>query len=239
MGTGPTKKQVKPDIVPTFVDALSSDRFHTYQQWAQGDDVLARRLYTFNVQLSAALYGPLHMFEVALRNVTDRKMVADHGPDWLDDQALMTPYGIGQVQKARDTLNRQRKAGTHAQLVAELNLGFWIGLYSRQSQHLWHGLRPVFQARGIQRPALHGQLDALRSLRNRIAHYEPIIHLPLAQLYGNLTSITGWLSPSAAAWTQATSTWAAIYPGVPILVPVPGSKALQLDAQAIPTLPTI
>ncbi|WP_206614938.1 Abi family protein [Aureimonas ureilytica] len=200
---------------------------------------MARRLYTFNVQLSTALYGPLHMFEIALRNVTDRKMTADHGVDWLDDRQQMTAYGQSQVQKARDTLTRQNKIGTHSQLVAELNFGFWVGLYSRQSQHLWQGLRPIFQAPGIQRRALHGQLDELRSLRNRIAHYEPIIHLPLAQLYGNLTSITGWLSPSAAAWTQATSTWAAVYPGVPILVPVPDGQGLQLDAQAVQALPAV
>lgn len=47
------------DGMPTFVDAISADRFSTYRLWAGQDDALARRLYTFNVQLSEALYGPL------------------------------------------------------------------------------------------------------------------------------------------------------------------------------------
>ena len=55
--------------MPTFVAAISADRFSTYRLWADQNDALATRLYTFNVQLSAALYGPLHMLEVALRNV--------------------------------------------------------------------------------------------------------------------------------------------------------------------------
>ena len=56
------------DTLPTLTAALSSDRFATYLQWTSGDQTLAERLYTYNVQLSAALYGPLHMQEVALRN---------------------------------------------------------------------------------------------------------------------------------------------------------------------------
>jgi hypothetical protein len=60
--------------MPTFVDAISADRFSTYRRWADQDDALAERLYSFNVQLSAALYGPLHMLEVALRNVSDRQL---------------------------------------------------------------------------------------------------------------------------------------------------------------------
>ena len=65
--------------MPTFVDAISADRFSTYRLWADQDDALATRLYTFNVQLSAALYGPLHMLEVALRNVADRQLTAKRG----------------------------------------------------------------------------------------------------------------------------------------------------------------
>lgn len=43
--------------MPTLVDAISADRFSTYRLWADQDDALATRLYAFNVQLSAALYG--------------------------------------------------------------------------------------------------------------------------------------------------------------------------------------
>ena len=39
--------------MPTFIDVLSTDRFDTYLQWANGDSDLGIRLYTFNTQLSA------------------------------------------------------------------------------------------------------------------------------------------------------------------------------------------
>src|SRR3546814_8982159 len=75
--------------VPTFVHALSADRFDTYLKWAGADQTLAERLYTYNVQLSAALYGPLHMLEVVLRNMADARLAAQHGAAWIDDPAIL------------------------------------------------------------------------------------------------------------------------------------------------------
>jgi len=68
------RKSRDDETLPTLTAALSADRFATYLQWASGDQALAERLYTYNVQLSAALYGPLHMQEVALRNRADQAL---------------------------------------------------------------------------------------------------------------------------------------------------------------------
>src|SRR3546814_3947478 len=86
----------------------------------------------------------------------------------------------------------------------------------------------------IRRPPRSTRTDTLfpyttlfRSiLRNRVAHYEPIIALPLAQRYASITTLTGWLSPSAATWIAKYSTWPTLYPAVPILVPDPASGDL-------------
>jgi hypothetical protein len=85
-------------------------------------------------------------------------------------------------------------------MVAELNFGFWASLFGRRSHHLWQDLRPIFQTRGVQRNGIAQRLDDFRALRNRVAHYEPLLALPLAQRYADITTLTGWLSPSAAAW---------------------------------------
>lgn len=168
--------------MPTFVHALSADRFDTYLKWAGADQTLAERLYTYNVQLSAALYGPLHMLEVVLRNMADARLAAQHGAAWIDDPAiLVTNYQTGAIAKARQTLQKDGKAATRPQIVAELNFGFWASLFGPKSHHLWQSLRPIFQAKGVQRGVIARDLRDLRILRNRVAHYEPIIALPLAQ----------------------------------------------------------
>jgi hypothetical protein len=124
--------------MPTFIDAISVDRLSTYRRWAGQDDALAKRLYTFNVELSAALYGPLHMLEIALRNVADRQLTTRRGIDWMDDaDTLPVPYQQTCVVKAREQLVRDRKAVTHSQMIAELNFGFWSSLFGRRSSHLW------------------------------------------------------------------------------------------------------
>lgn len=224
--------------MPTFTDALSAERFSTYRLWAGQDDALAKRLYTFNVNLSAALYGPLHMFEVALRNVADRALTNRYGVNWMDNaQVLVTTYQQGCVASARTTLQRDRKPATHPQMVAELNFGFWSSLFGPQSHHLWQALRPIFQATGIQRHGIARQLSDFRALRNRVAHYEPILQLPLAQRYADITTMTGWLSPSAAAWIQQTSTWPQVYPAVPILITDAGTGQTRVSPALVPLLP--
>lgn len=224
--------------MPTFTDAISADRFSTYRRWAGQDDALAKRLYTFNVELSAALYGPLHMLEVALRNVADRRLTAKRGADWMDDAGTLTvPYQQTCVIKAREQLTRDRKAGTHSQMVAELNFGFWSSLFGRRSAHLWGDLRPIFQTGGLQRQTINLQLEDFRALRNRVAHYEPILALPLAQRYADITTLTGWLSPSAAAWINDTSAWGDVYPGVPILVTDAATNVTTVSPGVLQFLP--
>jgi hypothetical protein len=225
--------------MPTFADAISADRFSTYRLWADQDEDLAKKLYTFNVQLSAALYGPLHMLEVALRNVADRQLTAKRGAAWMDDaKTLTTKYQTGCITKARDQLHRDGKPATHGQLVAELNFGFWGSLFGRRSHHLWQDLRPIFQAKGIQRNNIAQQLGDFRALRNRVAHYEPILALPLAQRYADVTTLTGLLSPSAAAWTHQNSDWPNVYPGVPILVTDAQSNQTRVSPGVIQYLPS-
>src|SRR3546814_13937111 len=97
--------------VPTFVHALSADRFDTYLKWAGADQTLAERLYTYNVQLSAALYGPLHMLEVVLRNMADARLAAPHGPAVSDDPSILVPHSQpGATPKTQHTPPKTRKA---------------------------------------------------------------------------------------------------------------------------------
>ncbi len=221
-----------------LTEALSAPRFATYLHWSGGDGEVALRLYTFNVNLSAALYGPLHMFEVALRNAADLALTRKFGSAWPDNSALaLTQYQARCINEARQNLSREQKTGTHTQLIAELNLGFWTSLFGRPSSPLWQWLRPVFQTRGLQRPALASQLKHVRMLRNRVAHYEPILALPLAQRYAEITTLTGWISPDAAAWINRHSLWPRLHPAVPILMTDGGTKIIRVNPVVLAHLP--
>lgn len=51
-----------------LVQDLSSERIDPYLKACDGDLTAALRLYAINIELSAAFTGPLHVFEVTLRN---------------------------------------------------------------------------------------------------------------------------------------------------------------------------
>jgi hypothetical protein len=122
-------------------------------------------------------------------------------------------------------------------MVAELNFGFWSSLFGRRSHHLWQHLRPIFRTKGVQRTDIATQLEHFRQLRNRVAHYEPIIGLPLAQRYADIITLTGWLSPSAAAWINNTTQWPQVYPAVPILIVVPETGETKVSPGVLEFLP--
>jgi len=118
---------------------------------------------------------------------------------------------------AKQSLQLQKKPLDPARVVAELNFGFWVGLFGRQYEnHLW---RPVLHRMFINashpllRKDAHQVLDNLRLLRNRIAHHEPILHRPLLREYRMILTVIGWLCLSTATWvghySRFNSTYAA------------------------------
>ena len=217
-------------------DILSADRFATYLGWAQGDVAMAERLYSYNVQLSADFYASLHMLEVALRNKVDEALINAHGTGWMHSTTVLVEnYQHTCVAQAQATLQRDGKAVTHSQMVAELNFGFWSSVFGRSSNNLWGALRPIFQTGSLKRAAVAQKLRDLRKLRNRIAHYEPILAQPIATLHGDILTLTAWMSVDASAWITTHST--INYPATPIIITNPTSGAAIFDTALIGHLP--
>lgn len=219
-----------------LADILSTERFSTYLTWAQGDVALAERLYSYNVQLSSDFYASLHMLEVALRNKVDVALTAVHGQGWMHNNAVLTEaYQQRCVAEAQQTLVRDGKAATHSQMIAELNFGFWSSVFGPSSNHLWGTLRPIFQTAGLKRAMVAHKLRDLRKLRNRIAHYEPILAQPIATLHQDILTLTAWMSVDASAWITTHST--VNYPATAIIITDPTSGASVFDKALAAHLP--
>ena len=64
-------------------------------------------------------------------------------------------------------------------------------------------LRDAFPYRApLTRRQAHEPLVALRALRNRIAHHEPVFARPLREDYDRILEVTGWMSPDVRAWIE-------------------------------------
>lgn len=204
----------------TFVDTVAPARFARYLVWSGNDVALAHRLYNRNVALAEAFYTPLHTLEVVLRNRVDDALSARFAPNWFSDPAIVRPYPLQRkVQEAHQKLASLGPRLTRGHVVAELSFGFWTGMFNRHQNHLWGVLQPIFVgARGLQRKNVSGQLDDIRGLRNRIAHYEPIVQLDLRHAHHEMQTLTQWLCPDAAVWNTTHSRFPLVCPPSVIIV---------------------
>lgn len=202
---------------PALEDTLSIDRFGTYLAWAEGDRNRAIELYTLNAALCESLYTPLHMLEVALRNRIHQVMAAVHGDTWYDlEPHQANPVQAEMLAKARKDIEDARKSETPGRMVAALTFGYWTAMLGKEYEDLWQQtLKDIARredGKGLTRKAFSKPLAPIRTLRNRIAHHEPILYWSLPKHYGAIIQLTGWLSPVAAEWCRDCSRFEAIYP---------------------------
>ena len=186
--------------VRALIRATSEERFATYLNLANGDSARAFQLYTRNTALGAAFHGPLQTLEVTLRNAVHEAMTASYGTGWIDNAPLQ---GVerSRLDESVRLLASEGHSQTPGRVIAASSFGFWIALFAkRYDATLWRtALRRVFGA-NMSRSNAHQQLDRLRTLRNRIAHHEPIMQRRLSDDHERIISLLRALSPPVAAW---------------------------------------
>lgn len=109
---------------------------------------------------------------------------------------------MAKIAEAKQTLQHQGKPIQPGRLIAELSFGFWTSLFDRRYEPLlWPRLlKPVFpiMPRRIRTTRIASRrLNGLRTLRNRVFHYEPIWRMPnLHGLHQDIVETIGWMNPS-------------------------------------------
>ena len=168
---------------------MSVERIGPYRRAVGGDLAKAAELYVWNAEIGSAFSVVIGQFEVVLRNALHKQMTARHAAtgrpgEWYDDLVTLPDRKRHEdVAKARSRLRITGKAETPGRVVAELTFGFWrLLLDARLQNTLWaQSLRHAFpHLRPQARINVYEPVDHMNSLRNRIAHHEPIHQLPLA-----------------------------------------------------------
>lgn len=173
-----------------FEKILSANRMQKYVQACNGDTRRAMTLYRYNLKLSQELFTLISCFEVALRNCIDHQMVAHFGSDWLRDAVMpggcfFSDQSVGKTKRIiTNVYNELQNSGnySHSKLLSAMEFGVWKYLYSnahyrltgrvllhafpnkpRSNAHIQYDHNYVFH-----------ELNYINSIRNRIAHHEPI-----------------------------------------------------------------
>ena len=178
---------------------ISYERLGTYLRLADNDKERAATLYLDNLGQCQMFHSRLHWLEIGLRNAMNRQLTERHGQNWFDDTRVISgSFEQQQVQKAKDTLLKDNKPIHNADIVAALNFGLWVNLFNKPYENLWRTcLRKAFPhcPNTLMRKDFREKLHPILRLRNRIAHYEPIIGYDLSVRRENIIEIIGWIEP--------------------------------------------
>lgn len=188
---------------------LSSPRFSAYVKRAGHHRHYAIQLYLYNARLAKSILFPLHIMEVTLRNGIDAVLSGKFGENWPHEQAfrqLLTLQSNNSLQKA---INRfPVRIPSKDQVISELSLDFWSNLFiSHYDRSIWQTNMPIlFPHTKITRAAFLPIIKELNTLRNRIAHHEPILDVNITDLHRKILDVTAYRSASTSGWVKAHST---------------------------------
>jgi hypothetical protein len=189
---------------PAVAALLTPARLSTYLRATNGDQQQAMRLYSWNVEASAAMWGDFSVLEVCVRNAIGAQLEALAGrADWWNSPRVgLRVEQMQAVQRAAATLGHSGQHSSPGHVVANLTLGFWTSLLAnRYHQRLWEpAIKKACPHLTGRRGALQQDLEALRRLRNRTAHHEPIFNRDLAADHQTVLKVLAMIEPLARDW---------------------------------------
>lgn len=189
-------------------NSLSSVRLSTFEQATKALPE-ALELYQWNMQISAAFLPCLQVCEVVIRNSVSYVLTLRHGNRWAWERGF-----IGTLPNPTKGYNQRHALAKATQgttdinnVIPELNFAFWQMMFtSRHDTQLWLPyLSQIFPNAPITnvsqfRNEIYKELEIIRSLRNRIAHHEPIFKRNLQQDYERIIKIIQYQSVDTANW---------------------------------------
>ena len=129
--------------------------------------------------------------------------------DWWEAVALQ-PRTVEKIEAAKRELRRHSLPVTTPAVVGHLTFGFWAILLSRGDGYdyetrLWRpALYHAFPYYRGPREPVRREIDALRLLRNHLAHPDDtaISTRNLSAAHASIYRVMEWISPDAAAWLR-------------------------------------
>lgn len=192
---------------------ITQTRFDEYLVAGNHDRTASEELYEWNVSISAAFFELISHVEVALRNAVDRILqplevvesarVRPRDGWWFANPAFLSERDLDFYTSALRHLAGRAKTATRDKVLASMTFGLWVSVFGPSYEQLFRKhLVYAFPNRspGFKREAVHRNVEALRNLRNRIAHHQAIFALPLEERYEQAMDILRWIDPDLADW---------------------------------------
>lgn len=184
---------MRPIQAAAFELAIAKPRLDSYRGYFHASLEEAIGLYMWNMELSSCLSALLCHFEITLRNNVHRSMSQFYSRgtassiNWYDQIAhQLTPALRDKLSDVR----RRHRGGAPGpgpdEMVSRLTFGFWPGVIGRIDRRYvdqllpsifpHHALNtnPAQWRAGPSRLAALAYLNEFNTMRNRLAHHEPV-----------------------------------------------------------------
>ena len=190
---------------------FSSARLERYCEHQSADQAKAIDDYVYNLRLAGAMIPMLHVLEIALRNGIHNRLKTHYDKEdwwceWINDPNFKNQND--KLTKTTKRLESEKARCTPNKIVAELDFGFWVSFFNEKYQAvLWKPLRQIFTQcpkRQRQRHKISKRLNAVRKLRNRVFHHEPLLWLnpDLEKQHQTGIEVIEWIDPKLKRWLQ-------------------------------------
>ena len=136
------------DLEENLVKLFSSNRLNSYKYDNNDTYSIVLERYLYNIELSKSLYPLLSFLEISLRNRINQAIETVIQQDWLlkehNQQNILFPNEYKKLLEAKQKLmNKGHKNIGKDDLIAELSLGFWIHLCTKNIKQ-YCGISRVF-----------------------------------------------------------------------------------------------
>lgn len=227
--------------IDRFKHAISPQRFGTYLGFGEGDELMAIRLYQWNTQLSRSLHVYLHGWEICLPNKLNAFLTWKYGTsEWAFNDRCLRQIPQKDRRKVEEAIERQKQARgsghiTTASVVADLSAGVWVSMLSSACE-VPFGMRGtpggnlyrIFpNVRNVTRQDYWQKCDNILSIRNRVAHYEPVLRLNLKERHEDIQHVVGAMCATTRAFFDATCDFRSVLDARPVSDSV--AVAVEID----------
>ncbi|MGV9335485.1 hypothetical protein [Nocardia sp. NPDC003726] len=193
---------------------ITQRRFDEYLVAGNRHPVAARELYEWNVSISAAFFELISHVEVALRNAIDVVLRPLETPEsarvdhrqgwWFANPAFLADHDLEFYRTARRHLGPKADGASRDKYLASITFGLWEGVFGPKYEQLFRKhlvyAFPNREKTGFKRDAVHKNVLALKTLRNRIAHHQAIFDLPLEERFEQAMDLLRWIDADLERW---------------------------------------
>ncbi|MEQ8404642.1 MAG: hypothetical protein RKE49_06055 [Oceanicaulis sp.] len=194
----------------TIARTLNANRIARYRLAGENTREALER-YLANARMISALYLPLNIFEVTVRNGLANHLRHRFGDGWFrntDFTSRLHGHFARELAKAEAELEAESQEVAPDRIVSLLSMGFWAHITTKRARAEyfakgWKANFPHGYASNRTLEDLHLVIESARLLRNRAFHHQAVFDKNLDDTVAAMIEAVGWRCAETEAFLRA------------------------------------